>query len=138
MDIRNYKYHYICAAPEVLRRQPYSQAVDCWSIGVIMYILFCGRAPFETLDGDDGELVCDLLTKEIEFTTDVKLYLSNITMRLISGLLDKNHVTRLTIKDIFNTKQQIERIKNNHFNKLHLKTRLFRETKRLQILLGPR
>ena len=26
-------------APEVLRRKPYGKAVDCWSIGVIAYIL---------------------------------------------------------------------------------------------------
>ena len=27
-------------APEVLRRKPYGKAVDCWSIGVIAYILY--------------------------------------------------------------------------------------------------
>ncbi len=26
-------------APEVLRRKPYGKEVDCWSIGVITYIL---------------------------------------------------------------------------------------------------
>ena len=30
---------YFITAPEVLRRKPYGKAVDCWSIGVVAYIL---------------------------------------------------------------------------------------------------
>lgn len=33
-------------APEVLRAEPYSAAVDMWALGVITYVLLCGRFPF--------------------------------------------------------------------------------------------
>ena len=34
-------------APELLRKQPYGISADMWSVGIIMYELLCGRAPFQ-------------------------------------------------------------------------------------------
>jgi len=38
------------AAPEIMKRMPYSKSVDLWSIGIITYYLLCGYHPFQARD----------------------------------------------------------------------------------------
>ena len=33
-------------APEILQQQPYSQSVDVWASGVLLYVLLSARLPF--------------------------------------------------------------------------------------------
>ncbi|XP_063685684.1 calcium/calmodulin-dependent protein kinase type 1-like isoform X2 [Bolinopsis microptera] len=52
-------------APEVLMGKHYGKEVDCWSIGVIAYILLCGYPPF--YDENDATLFAQIMRGEYEF-----------------------------------------------------------------------
>ncbi|CAL9703160.1 unnamed protein product [Knipowitschia caucasica] len=52
-------------APEVLAQKPYSKAVDCWSIGVITYILLCGYPPF--YEETESQLFSKIMKAQYEF-----------------------------------------------------------------------
>ena len=38
------------AAPEILKKLPYSKEVDIWSLGIIFHILLLGQMPFFSKD----------------------------------------------------------------------------------------
>jgi serine/threonine protein kinase len=51
-------------APEVLLRKGYSFSADYWSLGVLLYELFCEKLPFgETIERDPYALYA-LIQKE--------------------------------------------------------------------------
>ncbi|GJJ15022.1 hypothetical protein Clacol_009295 [Clathrus columnatus] len=86
------------AAPEVIRGLRYTgPEVDVWSCGVILYVMLCGRLPFE-----DPE-VAVLFQKITQGDYYVPSYLSQDARHLIARMLAVDPVKRITVPDIMET-----------------------------------
>uniref|UniRef100_A0A8D0L5R2 Calcium/calmodulin dependent protein kinase I n=1 Tax=Sphenodon punctatus TaxID=8508 RepID=A0A8D0L5R2_SPHPU len=81
-------------APEVLAQKPYSKAVDCWSIGVIAYILLCGYPPF--YDENDTKLFEQILRAEYEFDAPYWDAISESAKDFIRHLMERDPAKRFT------------------------------------------
>ncbi|KAJ3557678.1 hypothetical protein NM688_g1342 [Phlebia brevispora] len=83
------------AAPEVIRGGLYTgPEIDVWSCGVILYVMLCGRLPFE----DDD--VQTLFTKISQGVYHMPSYLSADARALINGMLAVDPVKRITVPEI--------------------------------------
>ena len=76
-------------APEMLKREALTYAVDWWAFGVIAYQLLCGRLPFTS---GNRERLFDLIV-----TSPPRLppTLDNEARNFLTGLLEKNPAHRL-------------------------------------------
>ena len=61
-------------APEIVRNEKYDKTVDCWSIGVITWILLIGKPPFK---GNKPKKVHKEILKGIPWKTKEYLALSD-------------------------------------------------------------
>ncbi|OCH92968.1 CAMK/CAMKL/AMPK protein kinase [Obba rivulosa] len=87
------------AAPEVIRGNLYTgPEIDVWSCGVILYVMLCGRLPFE----DDD--VQTLFTKISQGVYHMPSYLSPDARDLINGMLAVDPVKRITVPEILQHK----------------------------------
>ncbi|XP_060628825.2 calcium/calmodulin-dependent protein kinase type 1G isoform X1 [Anolis sagrei] len=81
-------------APEVLEQKPYSKAVDCWSIGVITYILLCGYPPF--YEETESKLFEKIKEGYYEFESPFWDDISESAKDFICHLLEKDPNERFT------------------------------------------
>jgi len=83
------------AAPEVIRGGVYAgPEIDVWSSGVILYVMLCGRLPFE----DDDVQV--LFSKISQGNFHMPNYLSQDARSLITSMLAVDPVKRITVPEI--------------------------------------
>jgi len=85
-------------APEVLKREAYSQAVDLWSLGVILYILLCGFPPF--YHEQTAQLYKQIKKGEFAFTSPYWDDISETARDLVCKLLVVDPAQRYTAKQV--------------------------------------
>jgi serine/threonine protein kinase len=84
-------------APEVLTMQGYGKEADLWSVGVIMFLLMCGKLPF---DGDDhNEIIRNTIQAELKPNLTIWNKLSEEARSLMNGLLNKVPKDRITARE---------------------------------------
>lgn len=74
-------------APEVLEGK-YGFECDCWSLGVIMYVLLSGHLPFP--GRDNAEVFLRIKSASIKFSQKEFGYVSDQAKDLITRLLDRD------------------------------------------------
>lgn len=79
------------AAPEIFAKRPYTNAVDMWSAGIILYVLVVGHLPFE---GPNTHRLIHAICKE---EPEIPRTISPELRDLIVGLLCKEPKNRLTV-----------------------------------------
>ncbi|KAK6304494.1 hypothetical protein J4Q44_G00250800 [Coregonus suidteri] len=76
-------------APEILQEMLYGPSVDWWALGVLLYEMLSGHAPFEAENEDD--LFESILNEEIIYAS----WLSADAVNLLKAFLTKNPARRL-------------------------------------------
>ncbi|KAF4070802.1 hypothetical protein AMELA_G00277750 [Ameiurus melas] len=76
-------------APEIILEEPYGVSVDWWAMGVLLFEMLCGHAPFEAETED--ELFECILRDEVIYSS----WLSNEAEDILRGFLTKDASRRL-------------------------------------------
>ncbi|KAL8718106.1 MAG: hypothetical protein Q9225_004728 [Loekoesia sp. 1 TL-2023] len=85
------------AAPELLNARQYTgPEVDIWSFGIVLYVLVCGKVPF------DDQSMPQLHAKIKEGVVDYPSWLSNECRNLISRMLVTDPKKRASLSEILN------------------------------------
>ena len=83
-------------APEVLTSQGYGKSADLWSVGVILFLLVCGKLPF---DGDVPEdIIKATVQGDLKVNPKVWSKLSDPCKQLMRALLNKKCDDRITAR----------------------------------------
>mmetsp|Transcript_160063 Transcript_160063/g.292181 ORF Transcript_160063/g.292181 Transcript_160063/m.292181 type:complete len:614 (-) Transcript_160063:102-1943(-) len=83
-------------APEIIFEDTYNEKCDVWSLGVLMYMLLSGQAPFVGINDDDLSIFEDAKEGQLEFDDSVWKDVSGGAKFLIRQMIKTNVDRRFT------------------------------------------
>ena len=90
-------------APEIIVDEPYSKAVDLWSLGIMTYLMVSGKLPFNS--EDENEIARKVVYDEPDYVRNpVWKNISPECIDFIKRLLNKDQNKRMTIKGVLEHK----------------------------------
>ena len=102
--------------PEMFDKNKFdtSDKIDIWALGVILYLLFTGKFPY---DGKNTEQIFEKIIKQpLVFPKNKKI--SETLYKLLNSLLEKNSINRININSpLFNDWFEDEKMKPHKFTK---------------------
>lgn len=87
------------ASPELISRIPYRETPDVWGIGVIIYIILTGRAPF--YGKTDQEIANQILKKKIHIDNEKWSGVSDEAKEVVLKLLTRKPSDRMNLEGLF-------------------------------------
>eukprot|EP00178_Gracilaria_changii_P014812 TRINITY_DN4155_c0_g1_i1.p1 TRINITY_DN4155_c0_g1~~TRINITY_DN4155_c0_g1_i1.p1 ORF type:complete len:621 (-),score=63.46 TRINITY_DN4155_c0_g1_i1:475-2337(-) len=85
----------VYVAPEIFREKPYSEAVDMYAAGVMIFRMLCGEYPYD--GGEDNEKTKDLAIRgRLDFRQSAWKEISSDAKSLVRGLLQPSPWKRLS------------------------------------------
>ena len=85
-------------APEILKKQPYSKAVDLWSFGCLVYSMLAKELPFDSKD--DDEIRRMTMKDPVKFEKPCWSNYGSTVKNLLTRLLHKDPDMRIAIEEV--------------------------------------